>query len=149
MQRLALRGERTLGFGINGTAHYTRYLTVRDFEVVGFSCGIYVEAGEHLSFGHGYMSAYAGTGGAKGAPGTFALKLGPPRKSPLDPLLNWPAFFPAWPAPNAFREPFPPCATTKKPQTLCKLLGRSHNLLRQDVAALSLQATAALPTRSR
>ena len=78
MQRLALRGERTLGFGINGTAHYTRYLTVRDFEVVGFSCGIYVEAGEHLSFGHGYMSAYAGKGGAKGAPGTFALKLGPP-----------------------------------------------------------------------
>jgi hypothetical protein len=77
MERLALRGERTQGFGVNGTAHYVRYFSVRDFEVVGFSCGVYVEAGEHIHLGFGYMSAFATNGTeSKGAPGTFALKLG-------------------------------------------------------------------------
>eukprot|EP01043_Picozoa_sp_COSAG02_P040618 COSAG02_NODE_3302_length_6981_cov_6.817640_5_plen_464_part_00 len=77
MERLALRGERTQGFGINGTAHYVRYFSVRDFEVVGFSCGVYIEAGEHIHLGFGYMSAFAtNSTDSKGAPGTFALKLG-------------------------------------------------------------------------
>lgn len=77
MERLSLRGERTQGFGINGTAHYVRYFSVRDFEVVGFSCGVYIEAGEHIHLGFGYMSAFAtNSTDSKGAPGTYALKLG-------------------------------------------------------------------------
>ena len=77
LQRLQLRGERTIGFGINSTAHYTGYFNAKDFEVVGFSCGIYIEAGEHIHISFGYMSAFATNGtDPKGAPGTVALKLG-------------------------------------------------------------------------
>ena len=39
-------------------------LNLMDFvlQVVGFSCGVYIEAGEHIHLGFGYMSAFS-TGG--------------------------------------------------------------------------------------
>lgn len=79
LSKLSIHGTRTQGFGINGTAEYVRYFSIRDFGVIGFSTGIYIQAGEHLEFGFGYMSAYSigeGSTPSKGAPGTYALKLG-------------------------------------------------------------------------
>jgi hypothetical protein len=48
LSKLSIHGTRTQGFGINGTAEYVRYFSIRDFGVIGFSTGIYIQAGEHI-----------------------------------------------------------------------------------------------------